>query len=187
MKIFQGPRNRPARSVVLVATLATLTLGLGSPAQAAAPAAPSAHGDFLYHVECDPPLWLDPYAIDDTDTARVKYREPWKLETPGRELYKGTQHITNWGGATVSFALPSAPYMFAFGFTKMRNAGKAAIYFDNRPITTIDMYAPVTDYNCALFLYGGVPQGTFMVKVLNQQSPSSSGTYVNIDYIYFEP
>jgi hypothetical protein len=144
--------------------------------------------DFEHIVECDPPLFLgDPYTIDDQDTTRLRYSGRWKHEVPGRGLYRGTQHITNEGGSTVSYNLPSAPYQFAFGFTKMRNAGKAAVYFNNQYVTTIDMYAPVTDYNCVLWLYWGVPKGTFTVKALNQRNPVSSGTYVNIDYIHFEP
>ncbi len=144
--------------------------------------------DFEHIVECDPPLFFGgPYTIDDTDTARLRYTGKWKYEVPGRGLYRGTQHITNEGGSTVSYDLPSAPYEFAFGFTKMRNGGKAAVYFNNQYVTTIDMYAPVTDDNCALRLYWGVPKGTFTVKALNQRNPASSGTYANIDYIHFEP
>lgn len=141
---------------------------------------------FDYLVECGPPLGIgNEYTYDDTNPA-MKYAGTWKAETPGRGLYLGTQHITNVGGSTVSFTMPTFPYQFAFGFTMMRNAGKAAVYFNNEFVTTIDMYAPTTTENCVLWLYGGVPAGTVMIKALNQKRAESSGTYINVDFIYFE-
>ena len=159
--------------------------GLGASGEETAPAAPGV--DFLFVVECDPPYSNgSEYTYDDTNPA-LKYTGTWKAETPGRRLFLGTQHITNVGGSTVSFTLPRSPYQFAYGFTKMRNAGKAAVYFNNQYVTTIDMYAPSTTENCGLWMYGGVPSGTLMVKALNQKNPASTGTYINVDYVYFEP
>lgn len=165
-----------------------LTKG-ASPAYAIAPDPKPPPLDLYHYVECNPPLSIgNQYTYDDTDIAHINYNEFWKREGPMiRGLYRGTQHITNSGGSTASFTLPSAAYEFAFGFTKMRNAGLAGIYFNNQLITTLDMYAPANQYNCALILYWNPPPGTFMVKALNRKNPSSSGTYVNIDYIYYEP
>jgi hypothetical protein len=144
--------------------------------------------DFLYVEDCNPPLSIgNEYTYDDTQLPVVKYAGTWKAETPGRGLYLGTQHITNVGGSTVSFTLPAPSYQFAFGFTKMRNAGKAAVYFNGEYVTTIDMYAPTTTENCVLQLYWSVPSGTLTVKALNQRNSASTGTYINIDYIYYEP
>jgi hypothetical protein len=141
---------------------------------------------FDYVVECGPPLGIgNEYTYDDTNPA-MKYAGTWKAETPGRGLYLGTQHITNIGGSTVSFTMPTFPYTLAFGFTMMRNAGKAGVYYNGEFVTTLDMYAPTTTENCVLWLYGGVPAGTLMIKALNQKRPESSGTYINIDYIYYE-
>jgi hypothetical protein len=172
--------TKPIRTALLLSALALAgTMIMPNAAQAT-------HG-FEFIQECDPPLGLYPPAtIDDTNYSRLAYYRDWKAEKPQQGQYLGTQHITNYGGATVSFTLPQGPYQFAFGYTKMRNAGKAAIYYNGAYVTTIDMYAPTTQTNCTLILYGGVPAGTFMVKVLNQRNPLSTGSYVNIDYIHYE-
>lgn len=170
--------RKPVRAALLLSVLAlSSTMLLASPAHA--------HDFEIYH-ECDSPfVYLHPDdTLDDTNYTKIKYTQFWKSETPGQGLWLGTQHITNYGGATVSYTLPNPTYQFVFGYTKMRNAGKAAVYLNDVYVTTIDMYAPVTDYNCALILHASVPAGKFTVKVLNQKNPLSGGTYVNIDYIH---
>jgi len=122
---------------------------------------------------------------DDTSTEAV-YSAAWKAETPGLGLYQGTQHITNIGGYKVShtFSTPgTSPSTFSYGYRKMRNAGKAAIYWDGQYFSTVSLYAPDNVYHCEFTFYD-MPQGvhTVMVKVLNQREPASGGTYVNLDY-----
>ena len=129
----------------------------------------------------------DPESVytDDTNPGAV-YSAPWKAETPGLGLYQGTQHITNIGGYTVShtFSTPgTGPSTISYGYRKMRNAGKAAIYWDGQYFSTISLYAPDNVYRCEFTFYD-MPPGvhTVMVKVLNQREPASGGTYVNADY-----
>ncbi len=151
------------------------------------PSTAHATNDFEVQVECRLPIGVwSPDTVDDTNLTKIKYNKPWTAQTPGQGQYLGTQHITNYGGATASFVLPTAPYVFAFGYTKMRNAGIADVYFNNVLIKTIDMYAPANEYHCLVVLYGGVPAGTFMVKAVNRRNPASQGTYVNVDYIHYE-
>jgi len=123
--------------------------------------------------------------IDDTSSGAV-YSAPWKAETPGLGLYQGTQHITNIGGYTVShtFSTPGGgPSTISYGYRKMRNAGRAAIYWDGQWFSTVSLYAPDNVYRCEFTFYD-MPPGvhTVMVKVLNQREPASGGTYVNVDY-----
>ena len=164
--------------LILVLAPGTMLLGAG-PALADPP---------MHELECDPIIERKPpETVDDTDTSRIEYRGFWKTEKPMRGQYMGTQHITNVGGSTASFAMPWAPWSFVFGYTKMRNAGKAALYYNNQWFKTIDMYAPTTQYNCAVvFWHWGAGPGTFTVKALNQKRPESGGTYVNVDYFHYE-
>ena len=122
---------------------------------------------------------------DDTSPGAV-YSSPWKAETPGLGLYLGTQHITNIGGYTVShtFNTPGNwESTIAYGYRQMRNAGKAAIYWDGQYFGTISLYAPDNVYRCE-FRCSDMTPGvhTLMVKVLNQREAASGGTYVNLDY-----
>jgi hypothetical protein len=123
--------------------------------------------------------------VDDTSPA-VVYSSPWKAETPGLGLYQGTQHITNIGGYKVShtFNTPGGwSSTISYGYRKMKNAGKAAIYYDGQPIGTISLYAPANVYHCEFSLHDMSPGvHTVMVKVLNQKESVSGGTYVNVDY-----
>jgi hypothetical protein len=168
--------------------VALLGLVLVPAAMALAPGSAAGSGTIDYDLECQPAgIPSPPYTVDDTNTSRIAYNGSWKAETPMKGQYMGTQHITNVGGSTASFALPSSPYVFAFGYTKMRNAGKAAIYYNNQYVTTIDMFASSDQYNCAMVFYPAtVPAGTFTVKALNQRNPASGGTYINVDYFHFE-
>lgn len=122
---------------------------------------------------------------DDTSPAAV-YSFPWKAETPGLGLYLGTQHITNIGGHKVShtFNTPGTwESTLSYGYRQMRNAGKAAIYWDGQYFGTISLYAPDNVYRCEFTFYN-MPSGvhTLMVKALNQKEAASGGTYVNLDY-----
>jgi hypothetical protein len=123
--------------------------------------------------------------VDDTSPA-VVYSSPWKAETPGLGLYQGTQHITNIGGNKVShtFNTPGGwSSTISYGYRKMRNAGKAAIYYDGQFVDTISLYAPDNVYHCEFSLHDMNPGvHTVMVKVLNQKESVSGGTYVNVDY-----
>lgn len=122
---------------------------------------------------------------DDTSPSAI-YSAPWKAKTPGLALYQGTQHITNIGGYDVAhtFSTPgTGPSTISYGYRKMRNAGKAAIYWDGQYFATVSLYAPDNVYRCELVFYDMTPGvHTLMVKVLNQREPASSGTYVNVDY-----
>ncbi len=169
--------------------VALLAIAVVPAAMAVDPGAASGFGSIDYDLVCQPvgiPTG-PPYTVDDMETSRIAYKGFWKTETPMKGQYMGTHHITNVGGSTASFVLPSSPYVFALGYTKMRNSGKAAIYYNNQYVTTIDMYAPSDQYNCAMVFYPGtVPAGTFTVKALNQKNPASGGTYINVDYFHFE-
>ena len=180
--------RRPSRTRLKARRiLAALGLALVPAAIAVLPVA-SAHAavDFEYHLACDEPILLgEPWTIDDTNST-IKYTNPWKAERPLRGQYLGTQHVTNYGGAKASFTAPTAPYVFAFGYTKPRNSGKAALFWNDQHIVTIDMYAPTEQSNCVVELYFGVPAGTFTVKALSQRNPASGGFYVNVDYIHYE-
>jgi hypothetical protein len=122
---------------------------------------------------------------DDTSPNAI-YSAPWKAETPGLALYQGTQHITNIGGNKVShtFNTPGGwSSTISYGYRKMRNAGKAAIYYDGQFVDTISLYAPDNVYHCEFSLHDMNPGvHTVMVKVLNQKESVSGGTYVNVDY-----
>jgi hypothetical protein len=169
--------------------LAVLSVVLVPGALVLSPGSASAQSPIeFYELDCNPAIFLGPtWTVDDTNTSRIAYSGYWKLEKPMRGQYMGTQHITNVGGSTASFTTPTSPWMFAFGYTKMRNAGKAAIYYNNQYVTTIDMYAPTNQYNCAMYFgYGSTGPGTFIVKALNQKNPVSQGTYVNVDYFHYE-
>jgi hypothetical protein len=181
--------NTSARTAATKARrpLVALAVGLATALVLLVPGSAAAEANIDFIVDCNPAIGLGPEStVDDTDYSRIKYTGFWKAEKPMQGQYMGTQHITNAGGSTASFTMNYAPYDFAFGFTKMRNAGKAAVYYNNTYVTTIDMYSPTTQTNCALQFYtGGVgTPGTFTVKALNQKNPSSGGTYVNVDYFY---
>ncbi|WP_438034923.1 hypothetical protein [Sorangium sp. So ce204] len=123
--------------------------------------------------------------VDDT-SSDVVYSSPWKAETPGLGLHMGTQHITNIGGNKVSHTFNTTggwSSTITYGYRKMRNAGKAASYWDGQYLGTISLYDPGNVYHCELTLHD-MPSGvhTVMVKVLNQKEPVSGGTYVNVYY-----
>ena len=167
-------RHRAARILALMVAILV-------PAALATTPAPASSLSFSY-VDCDP-LWSPMWNIDDTSPL-VAYTGSWKKETPNAGQFQGTQHITNVGGSKASYALRTTPYQFAIGFTAMRNSGIAAVYHDNQLVTEVDMYSPITDYNCALVFDGYAPPGTYTVKALNRRNPRSGGTYVNVDYFH---
>lgn len=173
-------KNTKRLAALLSVLLAPLALGL------AAQSAAAETSDLLYdsYVQCDP-LWSPAYNVDDTDPA-ISYTGAWKFETPWQGQYHGTHHITNIGGSTASFVAPRSPYQFALGFTKMRNAGLAGIYYNNQLVRELDMYAPVTEARCALIFDSPLPPGKLTVKAVNRKNPASSGTYVNVDYVHYE-
>jgi hypothetical protein len=128
----------------------------------------------------------DPRVYTDDTSTTLAYAGTWKAETPGMGLHQGTQHITNSGGSTVSHTFTTNgayPSLVSYGYRKMRNAGKAAIYWDGQYFTTISLYHPDNVFHCELVLYD-MPPGThtLMVKALNQKEPASGGTYVNLDF-----
>lgn len=138
------------------------------------------------YMKCGGTLYDSRSVFTDDTSLNAVYSAPWKAETPGLGLYLGTQHITNAGGYKVShtFSTPgTGPSTISYGYRLMRNAGKAAIYWDGQYFTTISLYAPDNVYRCELVL-GDMDPGvhTLMVKVLNQKDPASGGTYVNLDY-----
>jgi hypothetical protein len=184
MSILRPGRKRStAMRVLALLAIAVIpaTVAIATSTAAAEPTV-----DFDYDVQCRPNIGLYAPATRDDTNSKISYKQPWKSETPMQGQYMGTQHITNYGGATASFDVPTPPYVFALGFTMMRNAGKAAVYYNNQLVKVVDMYAPTSEYNCVLEMYGGVPAGTLMVKALNQKNPASGGTYVNVDYIHYE-
>lgn len=150
----------------------------------------NAQGDLtnfpLAFTECDGSINDSESSFVDDTSPILTYSSPWKAETPGLGLYQGTQHITHVGGNKVShtFNTPGGwSSTISYGYRKMRNAGKAAIYWDGQYFGTISLYNPDNVYHCELTFHD-MPSGvhTVMVKVLNQKEPASSGTYVNIDY-----
>ncbi len=177
----QAHRTRTKTAAVLAlltAVLAAVALGAG---------AQPASADDIHDVrlECGDHLWSPMWHIDDTDT-RIRYSENWKTEVPAQGQWRGTQHITKYGGARADFTLPHPVLNFALGFTKMRSGGIAAIYYNNQFVREIDMYAPSSVYDCALIWDWGLPPGTFTIKAVNRKNPASDGTYVNVDYLRYD-
>ena len=174
-------RTRKAAILALLsAVLAPAALGVGSQS---ASAEPSDHVNGSY-IECGDHLWDARWNIDDTDP-HIAYSGYWRAQAPMQGQWWGTHHITNEGGAKASFQLPYGAYYFALGFTKMRNAGLAAIYYNGQLIRELDMYAPVNVADCAL-VFETLPPGTLTVKAVNRKNPASGGTNVNVDYVHYE-
>ncbi|XSG77534.1 hypothetical protein ACP8Y2_11070 [Herpetosiphon llansteffanensis] len=171
------------KRVLLLALIAFSCLSLTVPARSSA----QTNSDYLWNFGCGWDTENSVYNVDDTSSL-LTYSGTWKAETPGRQLYLGTQHITNSGGAYVSYTMDPPPYIGLYiYYTKMRNAGLADVYYNDVYVTTIDMYGPETESGCFLSIYGGLPVGTVKVKAVNRKNPLSTGTYVNIDYFNAEP
>ena len=161
---------------LLTAVLALAALGVG---------APPASADDIHdtRIQCGGHLWSTMWHVDDMDRS-IRYSENWKAQSPAQGQFRGTQHVTKWGGARAYFTVPRGALHFALGFTKMPNGGIAAIYYNNELVGEIDMYAPSNVYDCALIWDWGLPPGTFSIKAVNRKNPSSASTYVNVDYIH---
>lgn len=184
---------RPCHYSHLLVSSCLALLLVGCALDLEAPALDSVEGAVLPATLTYPPtayqscgLEPDPRTYTDDTSPSLAYAGTWKAETPGLGLYQGTQHITNSGGSTASHTFTTNghyPSIVSYGYRKMRNAGKAAVYWDGQPFTTISLYAPDNVYHCELVFYD-MPAGThtLMVKVLNQQEPASGGTYVNVDF-----
>jgi hypothetical protein len=89
-------------------------------------------------------------AHDGLDNQWIRDDGYWRHRSGVEEKSGGTQFDSKQPGATVAFVVPStADYkLLTIGYTKAPHCGSAKVYFDNRYVETINLYAPSVLYQC---------------------------------------
>jgi glycosyltransferase involved in cell wall biosynthesis len=122
---------------------------------------------------------VPPGYYDDFDPA-IRYRGDWTSSDKFDGPFLHTISFTNIPGAEAAFAFEGSSLVYMY--TKAPNRGLAAITIDGVGKGTIDLYAPTVEWqNSSRFCCLGPGKHVAVIRVLGQNSPHSTGQFVDLD------
>ena len=126
-----------------------------------------------------PEIVVPPGYYDDLDPA-IRYRGDWTNSDKFDGPFLHTISFSNIPGAEAAFAFEGSSLVYMY--TKAPNRGLAAITIDGAAKGTIDLYAPAVEWQASSqFCCLGPGKHVAVIRVLGQNSPHSTGQFVDLD------
>ena len=120
-----------------------------------------------------------PGYYDDVDPA-IRYRGGWTNSDKFDGPFQHTISFTDIPGAEAAFAFEGTALVYMY--TKAPNRGLAAITIDGAGKGTIDLYSPTVEWQASSrFCCLGPGKHVVVIRVLGQNSPGSTGQFVDVD------
>jgi hypothetical protein len=122
---------------------------------------------------------VPPGYYDDFDPA-IRYRGDWTNSDKFDGPFQHTISYTNIPGAEAAFAFEGSSLVYMY--TKAPNRGLAAITIDGVSKGTVDLYSPAVEWQASSrFCCLGPGKHVVVIRVLGQNSPGSTGQFVDLD------
>jgi glycosyltransferase involved in cell wall biosynthesis len=122
---------------------------------------------------------VPPGYYDDFDPA-VRYRGDWTASDKFDGPFQHTISFSDIPGAEAAFAFEGSALVYMY--TKAPNRGLAAITIDGAAKDTIDLYSPTVEWQASSrFCCLGPGKHVVVIRVLGQNSPGSTGQFVDLD------
>jgi glycosyltransferase involved in cell wall biosynthesis len=126
-----------------------------------------------------PEIVVPPGYYDDFDPA-IRYRGDWTNSDKFDGPFQHTISFTDIPGAEAAFAFEGSSLVYMY--TKAPNRGLAAITIDGTSKGTIDLYASAVEWqSSSRFCCLGPGKHVVVIRVLGQNSPGSTGKFVDLD------
>jgi len=122
---------------------------------------------------------VPPGYYDDFDPA-IRYRGDWTHSDKFDGPFQHTVSFTNIPGAEAALAFEGSSLVYMY--TKAPNRGLAAITIDGAAKGTFDLYSPTVEWQASSrFCCLGPGKHVAVIRVLGQNSPGSTGQFVDLD------
>jgi len=122
---------------------------------------------------------VPPGYYDDFDPA-IRYRGDWTHSDTFDGPFQHTISFSDIPGAEAAFAFEGSSLVYMY--TKAPNRGLAAITIDGASKGTIDLYSPTVEWQASSrFCCLGPGKHVVVIRVLGQNSPGSTGRFVDLD------
>jgi glycosyltransferase involved in cell wall biosynthesis len=126
-----------------------------------------------------PEIVVPPGYYDDFDPA-IRYRGDWTNSDKFDQPFLHTISFTDIPGAEAAFAFEGSSLVYMY--TKAPNRGLAGITIDGVSKGAIDLYSPTVEWqSSSRFCCLGPGKHVVVIRVLGQNSPGSTGQFVDLD------
>lgn len=126
-------------------------------------------------------------AITKVDDALATYTGSWSTSGFGSGYYNNTDHYTTSMNSTAEYTFSGTSVSW-YG-VKGSDHGKADVYIDGMLDSTIDTYSATRSVQAGLYTKTGLSSGSHTIKIVvrSDRNASSSGNYVEVDYLSYTP
>ena len=126
------------------------------------------------------PLLIAQRGTYDDFEPRIEFRGEWLRDDQFDSTYAHTVTYSDTPGSEIGFAFEGTALTYIF--TRVPNRGLAEVLIDGASKATVDLYAPLTEWQSRL-KFGGLAPGRHLavIRVLGRRRAGAEGQYVDLD------